>query len=870
LETAREIAEASPFSIWVEDGTSYTGIPLGYAVVASEERIARLDSLKQAVRAFGDPREGSPAAMPPLVVWVTAGVHGNELSPPHAALRILEELTDPSDPRAASIRDSTIVLIDPLRNPDGRARALSQRVQWRSRITVDDQQSLHHRELWPSGRGNHYLIDLNRDCFELSQPETRARAKALTEWDPQLVLDMHEMRRCDTYLFSPPRQPFPASLPSHIEALWSDLSSEVALQLDAEGTLFYTGDWHEVLAPDRFVAYSLRRGAVAFLLEAGAVDAGVLRCPDGSVRTFGQAIDQHRSAAMALIEAASQRRTEFLRAFRDFREQVTGGRWAWKEDGYRLLAGLQDTTAEASGFKSSAQRVPHSPELRCVLLPPAGNASRLRHLVRLLLAQGINVGRTKTQVALPKSVDERGLEHGPDAFPEGTYVVDLHQPLGALAADLLLPAGAVPESWLAEERVLLEAGKATSLYSYSTWSLPILWAVKAWYSTVPVQTEPVLAADLRASTEAADPPPAVVLDAAFDGAPQAAAALASMGSVPRLASKTFRIGDRRFAEGSAILLHPTRQTWVTLRRLADSYDFEPFEARSLLSDEGPDLAGRSMIPMARPSVAVLAGSGVSSTAFGRIWHLFDARSGLPLTLLPIYGLRQASLQAYTTIVVPQPPRDRTERLARLIGPAARSRLLSWVREGGVLVLCGDAIASFSDAEGEEPLGLVPLRSLIEATGSLSPTSGDSILVQLRARVTSGLSHLSAADADRALRRFQPPGAALLAERLRSSWLLAGQMKRFAVPVRSSYAYLGGAETDIEARFVGPDELCASGLLWPEAAARLARSDAVAVEKMGKGAVIYIVGDFSRGSVVLDRLLLNAALLGPTLATERNR
>ena len=33
-----------------------------------------------------------------------------------------------------------------------------------------------HDEPWPGGRSNHYLFDMNRDWFAVTQPETKARA----------------------------------------------------------------------------------------------------------------------------------------------------------------------------------------------------------------------------------------------------------------------------------------------------------------------------------------------------------------------------------------------------------------------------------------------------------------------------------------------------------------------------------------------------------------------------------------------------------------------------------------------------------------------------------------------------------------------
>ena len=38
-----------------------------------------------------------------------------------------------------------------------------------------DPASAEHDEPWPGGRSNHYLLDMNRDWFAMSQPETKGR-----------------------------------------------------------------------------------------------------------------------------------------------------------------------------------------------------------------------------------------------------------------------------------------------------------------------------------------------------------------------------------------------------------------------------------------------------------------------------------------------------------------------------------------------------------------------------------------------------------------------------------------------------------------------------------------------------------------------
>jgi hypothetical protein len=87
-------------------------------------------------------------------------------------------------------------------NPDGRDRCLRMVAENRTKAPSVDDQSLIHSEVWPSGRMNHYLFDMNRDWIFGTQPEARGRIEAAREWHPHFFMESHEMGSQDTFLFS--------------------------------------------------------------------------------------------------------------------------------------------------------------------------------------------------------------------------------------------------------------------------------------------------------------------------------------------------------------------------------------------------------------------------------------------------------------------------------------------------------------------------------------------------------------------------------------------------------------------------------------------------------------------------------------------
>ena len=108
-----------------------------------------------------------------------ANVHGGEESGTESSLQLLYELADRNDCVSHTILDNTLVVIVPVQNPDGREA---------------------------DTRRNAYDIDMNRDWFARTQPETDARLELYRQLPPVLDLDVHEMGAF-TYFFPPNSDP---------------------------------------------------------------------------------------------------------------------------------------------------------------------------------------------------------------------------------------------------------------------------------------------------------------------------------------------------------------------------------------------------------------------------------------------------------------------------------------------------------------------------------------------------------------------------------------------------------------------------------------------------------------------------------------
>jgi len=210
------LAEAAPERIFVARyAQSWEGRDLVYVVVTSAENMARIDDVKAGMQRLADPRQTTRAEAEeiitnqPAVTWLSYGVHGNEISSTDASmLTAYHLLASRGDARVADIMRDTVVVLDPMQNPDGRDRFVHHFEMSEGIVADSSRISAEHDEPWPGGRTNHYLFDLNRDWFIQTQPETRGRISIVQEWYPVAYVDLHEMGSDGTYYFAPEAVPY--------------------------------------------------------------------------------------------------------------------------------------------------------------------------------------------------------------------------------------------------------------------------------------------------------------------------------------------------------------------------------------------------------------------------------------------------------------------------------------------------------------------------------------------------------------------------------------------------------------------------------------------------------------------------------------
>lgn len=894
------LAATSPHATLREYARSHEGRPLVTLVVSGPEAVADPDAFRADHRAWlaGD----APAAGRRAVAWLAYGIHGDELSSTDAAVVMAYWLTAGTDALARRLRDRLVVLIDPNENPDGRARYLAQITSYAHRRVNPDQDDLSHRSVWPWGRGNHYLFDLNRDWFSQVHPESR-RSGEIAAWLPQLLVDSHEMGANSTYLFPPPRHPYNPHLPESARRWELAFSADQAAALDARGYPYFNGEWNEEFFPGYGSSWCGYHGTVGILYEMSRTSGQTVRKRDGTVRTFAQAIEHQVTSSRANLTTLADHAAEILSDMRAARRAA----------------------AAAAG-----------PVKAWILPPHAAAPGRTEELGARLRGQGIEVHVLTEARRADRLHDIRSGERVARDLPVGTLLVRLDQPAAPMIHALLDPHVPMEAEFLREEREYLERGKGTRLYEVTAWSLPLALGLEAyWSDRVPggawsaEQPLPAAGADEATSPLLLDGWNSVVFPGDHDAAPALIADLLQRGVAVRIAEKPLRVAGREFARGAVVIRREGNDADVgdVLAATARRHGIGFVSVPSFRPEAGPDLGGSHMPVLVPPRVGVLAGMPVSPTAYGAVWHLLDQTLDLRFTALDVGRFGQVDLGRYNVLVFP-PILGGPDAYAHLLGPGGLERLRSWVQAGGTAVgfgggarllaapasgltttrFRGDAVAPHPSpvwsvsaataaaageprAEGIRPGAPAPAADPYDVAPVLGPGArpfaagvetgtplaaapvamADWLTPLLPAgRKTPEEAELEAAD--ERLRRFMPRGALLRVELHDESWLTHGLGAEATVMFRGDDSLVATPPATVAARLAEPGRLHLGGLLWPEAAARLAGTGYAVREGVGRGQVILFASEpaFRRWMRESERLLINAVLLGPGLGTRWSR
>ena len=641
------VAEASPQVMLRNYGLTNEGRPLLYVVVSSEENMGRLDVLRESNLQHVGLMEGVPEEDPPVIVWLSYNVHGNESVSTETALLTLYSLAGSHNVQAQRWLNEAVVVIDPCLNPDGRDRYVNFYKQTRGRFTNVFPEAREHSEPWPGGRTNHYYFDLNRDWAWGTQIETQQRLPEYLRWMPHIHVDFHEQGVNQPYFFAPAAVPLHELITPWQRELQEHMGRNHARYFDENGWLFFTGQVFDLLYPGYGDTWPTYNGALGMTYEqggSGRAGLGIITT-EGDTLTLRDRIDHHFTTSLSTIEVGVAHRERIVQEFGEFFGNASSG-----------------------PYKSYVVR--------------GGDIDDTRALARHLTLQGISFGSVTTMQRHQAFSYQTG-ETATVSISPGDLVISTQQPRHVLVNVLFEPATALADSLT---------------YDITGWSLPYVYGLEAY--ALPRSLEPDIA--WTAPDPVAHPPvehPVAYLAewSSFDDA-RLLAALLGNGIRVRFSEEPFTIGDRLFQRGTMIMTRGTNG------HLGKDFDRAVMAVSELVQQplhpvwttmvtDGVDF-GSSDVPFLKsPSIAVVSGEGVSAYSLGEIWHFFDQQLEFPVTLVNGDELGGAHLYNFDVIILPGGAR---------IESGDMDRIKSWIRDGGRLVAVESAARALS---GDEDFGL---------------------------------------------------------------------------------------------------------------------------------------------------------------------
>jgi hypothetical protein len=838
------LAKAAPTRTRLtEYARSWEGRPLWLMVIGSADRIAALDQFKADAKRLADPRglsQGDADRLVrelPVVVWLAHGVHGNEISSSDAALQeAYHLLASQGDADVDLVLREALVLIDPMQNPDGRARFIFQNLQARAMTPDPTPYNAEHDEPWPGGRSNHYLFDMNRDWFAQTQPETRGRVQIFRDYFPQVTVDLHEQGGDNSYYFAPPADPInPHITKSQMDAY--DLFGRAnAARFDERGWLYFIREVYDAFYPGYGDSWPTFQGSIGMTYEQASARSLAFARRDDSTLTYRDGVMHHFNAAITTAITAARNRERLVRDFLDYRR-----------------------SAVAEGEKST---------VREYVLVPGHDPTRADKLAKNLATQGIEVRRTEEPVKI-----------GDRQIPAGAYLVSHAQPAARLIRNLLDPRTEQPQDFIKRQEERRARRLPDQIYDLTAWNLPHLYDVELVTSPSAIS---VRASHVPMSYDAAPPVKAFTQGKVGYLMPwgTAAAALTTealqQGIRLRSIGGAFTLNGRQYPLGTALIRHADNPAdlHARLTALAAKHGAELVPIDTAYIESGTSLGSNQSAFLKAPRVLMAWDTPTASTSAGWTRYVLERRFNQPVTIVRTASLGRANFADFDVIVLP------SGNYAGAINEAVINRLKDWLRSGGTLVTMAEATRWATGAN----VGLlettpllksgapdVPPQERASGAGPGGGSGGSGAAGASGASGASGAADAKPFDYDKAIQpdreRPEPqPGAILRVTIDTEHWLSAGQDNEAQVMIEGSRVFAplklnNGRNVGVYGK---KESLIASGLIWPEGQDLLVQKPFLMHQPFGQGEVIAFAEDpnyraFAEGTMLL---FMNAVLLGP--------
>ncbi|HEX7176569.1 MAG TPA: M14 family zinc carboxypeptidase, partial [Pyrinomonadaceae bacterium] len=314
----------------VRYGESIEHRPLYLVVISSPANLARLDAVRADMRRLSEARATTAAdaariaASTPAVAWMNHANDGNESAAFESAIQTMYQLAAGTDELTRLVLDRLVVVVNPAHNPESHERF----VNWYNSAQVGrtgtaDRAAAEHNAPWGmSTNNNHYQIDLNRDAFFVTQPETAALVRAFGEWNPVVFADHHGQTK--NMFFPPPAEAVNLNV-TREQFDWMDkIGHAIGAAFDQRGWSYYRRGRFDLFYAGFWDSWPTLNGAVGLTFETdGGGDKGLAwEREDKTVLTLRDGVLHHHTATMATLRLTAENKEQFLTGLHRYKQSA--------------------------------------------------------------------------------------------------------------------------------------------------------------------------------------------------------------------------------------------------------------------------------------------------------------------------------------------------------------------------------------------------------------------------------------------------------------------------------------------------------------------------------------------------------------------
>lgn len=641
----RAVAEASDRVTYQEFAYTYEDRPLIMLTITSPENHQSIDRIKSNHQLLKDPAQSGNLDISTMPVIINLGysVHGNEPSGSNASLLMAYYYAAAQGDEIDEILENSVILLDPSLNPDGLQRFSTWVNQHKSlRATVTDPASREYGEVWPGGRTNHYWFDLNRDWMPVQHPSSRGRINLFQEWMPNVLTDFHEMGTNATYFFQPgvPERTHPLT-PQRNQDLTMAIAEYHADALDERQELYYTRERFDDFYYGKGSTYPDIFGSIGILFEQASSRGHAQESIHG-VKEFPYTILNQVTTSFSTVKGSLELREDLLDHMRTF---------------YR--------EAEQEASNSS---------IKGIVVGDHYDRTRTWHLADLLSHHDIEM------YTLAEYFEADGVE-----FKNGeAIVIPMEQTQFKFLEAMFEQRTEFPDSLF---------------YDVSTWTLPYAFdlpfaELNRRQMSSSLMGERIVEPEFPEGQVIGGRSQYTYLfewDEYY--APRTLYRLQEAGVRTMVSSAPFQAmttgGVRDFDYGTiqvslGIQDVDELEIYRMMQQAAQEDGLTVYSVGRGLNPSGIDLGSPSFNMLEKPETIILGGSGVRGNDVGEIWHLFDQRFHMPISIVEKDRLGRTDLSRYNTMILVQGNYND-------LSDGVVNEIKRWVRNGGTLILNKSAV-----------------------------------------------------------------------------------------------------------------------------------------------------------------------------------